>query len=114
MKIEPNTAKVEILDADGKNMNDTTYSGNYLYVGTGMTINIYDGDFLAYTYNTLIKGDITGDGERNVLDLVAVRNHLLLKNTLIGFKEKAADYNNDQTVEIIDLLDLKAVITANL
>ncbi|MBE6903481.1 MAG: hypothetical protein E7480_02625 [Ruminococcaceae bacterium] len=75
-------------------------------VGTGATVTFtVDGE--EKTYSVLIEGDVTGDGEANVLDLIQMRNDLLNKINLDGLFKTACDSDSDGYVSIIDLLNFK-------
>ncbi len=69
---------------------------------TGDKIMIDSGNDIK-TYTIIIKGDINGDGEIDLVDLLKTRKHIL------GFELKdefyrAADINDDGKVDILDLL----------
>ena len=59
-------------------------------------------------------GDINGDGNLNVIDLLLLKRHIIAGTKenwkLTGDKLKAADLNNDNKINIIDLLLLKRMI----
>jgi murein DD-endopeptidase MepM/ murein hydrolase activator NlpD len=58
-------------------------------------------------------GDLTGDGQTDELDLIALREHLLRNNLLSGSTLLAADLNEDNDVNISDLLLLKKYLLGN-
>ncbi|MDR1892209.1 MAG: DNRLRE domain-containing protein, partial [Oscillospiraceae bacterium] len=60
-----------------------------------------------------IFGDINGDGQANEFDLASLREHLLRKNLLSGSALVAADMNEDDKVDILDLLILKRYLLEN-
>ena len=56
------------------------------------------GDFLA------IEGDVNGDGQLNVLDVVQLVNHILGNVPLTGLGLQSADVNQDNIVDILDIV----------
>ncbi len=52
-------------------------------------------------------GDVTGDGNINVVDLAAVKLHLLEKKKLTGDPMKRADINQDGKITVVDLAAVK-------
>jgi hypothetical protein len=57
-----------------------------------------------------IKGDVNGDGEVNVADLVAVSNYMAGDDTVS--KEKA-DVNSDGEVNVADLVAISNIMSGN-
>ncbi len=53
-----------------------------------------------------VIGDINGDGEINLLDLMQCLNHVAKKITLGGNAFLAADINKDGYVNLLDLMRL--------
>ena len=76
-------------------------------IGTGTTIVIKTNGYASTTKRVVIYGDVTGDGDINVYDLVAVKQHLLKVQTLVGIKLSAGAIANKSTVKISDLLSIK-------
>jgi stress response protein YsnF len=58
----------------------------------------------------VIKGDVNGDGEVNVADLVAVSNYMAGDDTVS--KEKA-DVNSDGEVNVADLVAISNIMSGN-
>ena len=52
------------------------------------------------------KGDINGDGNINLVDLMQCLNHVGGKEFLEGETLEAADINEDGTVNLVDLMRL--------
>jgi len=73
---------------------------------TGDTITIVNGSD-SITYNIVIKGDPTGDGNINIQDLLRVQKYILGYADLNGSYLKAGDTNQDGIVDIVDLLRLQ-------
>ena len=55
----------------------------------------------------LILGDLTGDGQIRINDLIKLRNHLLETSVLEGARLLAADVSGDGTVKMNDLIKLR-------
>lgn len=76
-------------------------------VGTGMFIRVLDEyNNQMFEYESVVTGDITGDGEITESDLTFVKEHLAELNSLTGVYEKAANQNDDDIVSITDLVKL--------
>lgn len=56
------------------------------------------------------RGDVTGDGSINVLDVVAVVRHILGIETLVGNALWRADCNGDGEIDLQDLVGIVSVI----
>ena len=57
-----------------------------------------------------LAGDVNKDGELNVLDIVALVQHIVGNTQLTGSALQNADYNNDGDVNILDLVEMIGVI----
>lgn len=90
--------KITITDKDGK----VKENGN---IGTGDKINITSGTTESLT--VLIYGDIDGNGEIDVLDLVALKQHLLGTVSCSGVYLNAANADEQGTIDVIDLVAIK-------
>ena len=75
-------------------------------LGTGNRITIRSGD-IELTYTLVIFGDITGTGQINSSDLLALRQHLLGTRILNGSFAAAADINRDGVTNSADLLIMR-------
>jgi len=85
----------------------TELSGNEV-VGTGTTVYLYNNsNQIQATYNVVIHGDINGDGDITILDLLRIRKQLMGIATLTGPYAEAADTNGDGDVAILDLLRVR-------
>ena len=96
-KINP-LAEITIIDRLGNSFTNS-------YVGTGDTITIKD-DTGQVSYRIVIYGDVTGDGEVDILDLQAVKKDLLDIEKLTGVYARAG-YLVDEEVDILTLMKLK-------
>lgn len=78
-------------------------SGN---LATGDAVTIKNGNNLA-EYNIVIKGDPSGDGGINILDLLKVQKQILGYTKLSGSYFQAGDVNQDGKIDILDLLKIQ-------
>ena len=92
--------KVKIFDHTGtKEINDT--------IGTGMIariINEYDENVL--DLDVVVKGDVTGDGNISITDLVKVKRHLSKNDELTGVYETAGNVTDTGKIGITDLVKI--------
>lgn len=58
-------------------------------------------------YSTVIYGDIDGDSNISVVDLLYIKKNILGDISLSGANKEAADINKDGRVDVVDLLLLK-------
>ncbi|HEV8132248.1 MAG TPA: IPT/TIG domain-containing protein [Acidobacteriota bacterium] len=56
-------------------------------------------------------GDVNGDGQRNIRDIVLIQSHILGKQRLAGAALDAADVNGDGSVDVLDVVRLLQHIT---
>lgn len=59
------------------------------------------------------KGDVNGDGVVNILDVLAVVNHILNLQILQGDMLERADCNDDDQINILDVVGIVNIITGN-
>lgn len=95
--IKTTNCVVKVLKADG-----TEQTG---VIGTGNKVMIYgmDGTQLA-AYDTVIYGDLNGDGRISNVDLVRLTKHILKIETYAGAELAAADVGGDGKVSNKDLV----------
>lgn len=55
----------------------------------------------------ILRGDVNGDGERDIVDMLYIKRHILGFSLLTEKQQKAADINGKDGVDIVDLLYLK-------
>ncbi|MEG1819198.1 MAG: bacterial Ig-like domain-containing protein [Oscillospiraceae bacterium] len=85
-------------------------------VGTGWVISLMDGTTENDKATAIVKGDVTmggkspGDGEIDIMDFLAIKAEVLLKERLTGDFAKAGDYNGDGAVDIMDILAIKKIM----
>jgi uncharacterized repeat protein (TIGR02543 family) len=79
-------------------------------VGTGLVLELIDGDACKDTVTVVIRGDVSGDGKITITDMVAVKSHILKKSILTGAAALAADTSVDENITITDFVQIKAHI----
>lgn len=93
----PEGYTLKVTNASGKEV--TTGS-----VGTGMKVVLYQNGKAAGSIPVVIKGDTSGDGKCNSLDLLHVQKHIVEMTKLTGAYYNSADINGDGKVNSLDLL----------
>ncbi|MDO4979145.1 MAG: dockerin type I repeat-containing protein [Candidatus Saccharibacteria bacterium] len=91
----------DTLDTINKKLGVTATSSTKA-IGTG-TVLTYNGE----KATVVIKGDLTGDGIIDALDLLRMKQHLVGTKTLTGAYKTAASIANGKTVDALDLLRMK-------
>lgn len=56
--------------------------------------------------SAIIPGDVNGDGEVDVFDIVNIMDWILDPESVPGFVEKAADFNNDGDTDVFDVVEM--------
>lgn len=79
-------------------------------IGTGMVVQLLAGDQVVGGWLIIVTGDVNGDGQLSVTDMIAVKAHVLQKNMLSGVHAQAADTSGDHNVSITDFIQIKAHI----
>ena len=106
LKVEPEGAKVVVLDAQGKEVSEEET------IKTGMKVKIEDQD----TYVISVLGDLNGDGESDLRDVATFVSTLLngpQEDVIEGFK-MAADFNKDGEMALIDLTKMIVTLLENM
>ena len=114
-KITAGTTVADLIASINEKPNIKVFKGNQevagnTTVGTGMIVKLMDGNTVLATATVVVTGDINGDGKINITDMLAVKAHLLKKNTLTGAAAQAADTNNNGEITVTDFLQIKASI----
>ena len=80
-------------------------------VGTGMTVDfIVDGNVIQSAV-IVVTGDVNGDGDITLTDMVQIRSHLLGRSSLKDAFAEAADLNGDDELTLTDFVQtLSAVL----
>lgn len=95
---------IKILDRD-YNVKTTGY------IGTGNKVQIYLGDDMIGEYITIIKGDITGDGQISISDIAKLYQGLKRKITLLDYEIEAGNIvSSNDTIKINDVTKLYCYI----
>jgi hypothetical protein len=96
-----NNGSVSLVTADKK----AKTSGS---VGTGDVLYLKDGSGKTVkSYSLVIYGDVNGDGEISIMDLLRVQRHLLDVSKVQGIYSSAGDVTKDGKVTIMDLLGIQ-------
>lgn len=74
---------------------------------TGYQIKVVTSDNQSGVYTIAVNGDVSGDGEVTILDLLMLRKHILNSSVLSNEKFLAADINSDGTITILDMLMIR-------
>jgi uncharacterized protein YjdB len=82
-------------------------SGN---ISTGMTINLVMYGKTQQTLTAVVTGDVNGDGNISITDLLQVESSILKKSNLQSANAVAADTNKDSSISITDLLQIESNI----
>ena len=89
------------------------YSGNSKItsgsVGTGMTTKVTSSAGTT-SFTIVVRGDVSGDGKVNTLDLLNVQKSLLGLKSLSGAYSTAGDVSGDGKVNTLDLLNIQKSI----
>ena len=79
-------------------------------MATGMMVELMSGGVAVDVVIVIIIGDVNGDGNISVTDMLAVKAHLLDKEKLDGAYAKAADIAEDNNISITDFIQIKAYL----
>ena len=83
-------------------------------VFTGSKIKIYYNDTLYKEITNIVLGDVNGDGELSVFDIVKINNHIVdTEKQLQGVYSKAGDYNKDGELSVFDIVKINNKIISN-
>jgi PKD repeat protein len=114
----PEMADPDQADADGDGAGDLcdecTDTDGDGYGDPGFVANTCGEDNCPHAFNPdqspVEKGDIDCDGEINIVDVLAVINHILNTELLVGDPSVRADCNGDGYVDILDIVGIINVI----
>ncbi len=73
---------------------------------TGMVAKLYYQGNVVKEYTIIVTGDVNGDGNISITDIVTVNNSLLGKKPLTGVYVDAADVDNNGKVTITDIVKI--------
>ena len=94
---------IRVVDKNGA----VIFSGK---AATGMVIQLMSNGKVVDAWTVVVAGDVNGDGNISVSDMLAVKAHVLNKSKLTGAAAEAADTNGDGFVSITDFIQIKAHI----
>ncbi len=77
-------------------------------VGTGMTVDLTVDGKSVDSAVIVVTGDVNGDGQITLTDMVQIRAHLLGRSTLTGAALQAADLNGDGQLTLTDMVQLRS------
>ena len=86
---------------------DNTVVDDNAKLGTGMTVQLMDGNTVKQSLVVVVTGDTSGDGATNALDLLKVKRHILSIEKISGAYLTAGDVNRDGLANALDLLKIK-------
>ncbi len=89
------------------NNNNFELTDDQTVVGTGMTMQIFGETTVVSTYTIIIYGDVNGEGEIDIADLVLIKHHLLKLSMLQGAYLTAGDIYKRGAISISDLITVK-------
>ena len=102
---------LENMQQDGLRVTkDGEVLGADQWVGTGMVVQLLSGEQVVAGWILVVTGDVNGDGDATVTDMLMVKSHLLKKSTLEGVQAQGADTNGDKTISVTDFIQIKAHI----
>ena len=85
---------------------DRKGDGDIIATGDRLVINDNSGnEYASYTF--VVYGDINGDGEIDLIDIVKIKRHILELSQLKGEFLRAADINRDGEIDLIDIVAVK-------
>ena len=104
--IQPNTKYEDFVKEFSKNMVFTVKEGNNIVTGstkikTGQTFTSGD-----KTYILIVTGDVNGDGQADIKDILQTNKHRLNKTKLTNEYLKAGDTNRDGKEDLKDILQI--------
>lgn len=97
LKSMSNDAEVIIINNSNKQIS------NDEILGTGYVVKITNNN-KTETLKIVIYGDVNGDGNVTVVDLLKVQKHILNTENLSDSYKEAADANKDHNITVVDLL----------
>lgn len=104
--IQPNTKYEDFIKEFSNDIIFTIKEGNNIVTGatkikTGQTFTSED-----KTYTLVVTGDVNGDGQADIKDILQINKHRLNKAELTNEYLKAGDTNRDGKVDLKDILQI--------
>ena len=109
--IEPNTTVDNVIKDIVTNGNISIYKNNNEIINknakveTGMKVLVYDNN-KSYEFIIVVMGDLNGDGDANIRDILAINKYRLGKANLENKYLLAGDVNKDNIVDIRDIMQI--------
>lgn len=104
-QLDNENIKLKIFQDDGTgNAGDELPAGNL--VGTGMIVKLFINGVENDSKVIVIKGDVSGDGEISITDVVKVLNHYLGNLAVTGAYLEAAEVSDDNEISITDVVKI--------
>jgi hypothetical protein len=97
----------ENLDLEVRDKNGAVLTGE-AFVGTGSTINLYNGNTVVDSVTVMIMGDVDGNGIVNVTDYARIKSAFLGDVTFDWMDRAAADVDGSGVIDSTDYLRIKA------
>lgn len=85
----------------------TSLSVSSSTVGTGTQVRVLLNGEAYYTFYAVVRGDLSGNGKIDTLDLLYLRDYLLKTRDLNSVYSRAADIDANGKVDTLDLLKLR-------
>lgn len=104
--------QISCINCDKNDLTFLTYLGDTIKtgrLGTGATVTITK-DGVSITFQIVVTGDTTGEGNLNVRDVDTLKSHLGEKSKIYGEYLIAADQNGDGLIDTLDLLSLQKLV----
>ena len=95
----PNGTTIQLISSNGK-----AKTSGVIATGDKLQLRYKDSGSVYRTYDIVIYGDINGDGNITIIDLLRIQKHLLKTIKLSGAYLTAGDVSKDGAVTILDLL----------
>ena len=92
---------LKVVDQDGNVISDTSI------VGTGTTVNLYDGTKLVDSVTIVVLGDVDGNGIVDATDYLRIKSVFLGKFTMNDVERKAADVDSNGVIDTTDYIRVK-------
>lgn len=97
-------ASLTVLDQSGKTLSSSAK------VGTGMTVNLYDGSKLVDRVTVVILGDMDGNGIVDTTDYMRIKAGFIGSFALTEAENRAADTDQNNVIDITDYMRVKSYL----
>ena len=96
-----------VYDSEDQNEID-----NNQQLGTGMIIKLIKNNRENDRDTIVVKGEVTGDGEIKINDVVKVVGHVVQSSELTGIWYEAGDFTSDGQIKINDVVAIVAIVVS--